>query len=112
MTMRSLSFVCVAEGARAKHAEARSIARSCRGYLVGATYRETRVMMAWFLGLILAPFNDIKLRHLVFNLPFKVLEVDYQLVSILIESRSVLPRDESVDLQLLVNDSLDLLHGL
>ena len=106
----------IADMARAQHAEARPVCLS--GALktapmrLGHADREAGVVLAWLRLLVLTPLNDIKPYHSLLHLLLKLLEVNDELIAVLVEGRSILPLDQSVDLKLLVDDSLNLLHRL
>ena len=106
----------IADMARAQHAKARPI---CLGgalrtapMRLGHADREAGVVLAWLHLLVLAPLNDIKPYHSLLYLLLELLKVNDELIAVLVEGRSVLPLDQPVDLKLLVDDSLNLLHRL
>ena len=106
----------IADMARAQHAEARPVCLS--GALgtapvrLGHADREAGVVLAWLRLLVLTPLNDIKPYHSLLHLLLELLEVNDELIAVLVEGRTVLPLDQPVDLKLLVDDSLNLLHRL
>ena len=79
---------------------------------LGHADREAGVVLAWLHLLVLAPLNDIKPYHSLLYLLLELLKVNDELIAVLVEGRSVLPLDQPVDLKLLVDDSLNLLHRL
>ena len=66
--------------------------------------------MAWSL-LVLTSLNDVELEHLILHLALQFIEVNDELVAILVERWPVLALHEAIELQLLVDHQLDLLHG-
>ena len=62
-------------------------------------------------SLILGSLDDIEADHLVFDFFLKFLKINNQLVSILVECRSVFAKNKPMNLQFLVNNSFDFLHG-
>ena len=106
----------IADMARAQHAEARPVrlsgALETAPMRLGHADREAGVVLAWLRLLVLAPLNDVKPYHSLLYLLLELLEVNDQLIAVLVEGRTVLSLDQPVDLELLVDDSLNLLHRL
>ena len=64
------------------------------------------------LCLILAALHDVEAEHPVIDFLLELLKVDDQLITVLVESWSVLSLHQTMDLQFLVQHRLYLLHGL
>ena len=69
-------------------------------------------MVPWTLGLVLAALDDVEAKHFVIYFLLQFFKIDYQLVTILIKSRSIFSLNKAMDLQLLVYHVFNLLHCL